>query len=77
MNTFKSAIEVKEEIKRLINVSVEITDNKIYKKGGKKYVLTAEKLGGLFCQKTSSILRLHFVSDIHSAGFDKGIIYIN
>lgn len=76
MEQFKTAIDIKNEIERLINVSIKISDNKIYKKAGKKYILTAEKLGGVFCQKTNLISRLFFISEIHSGGANAGVIYL-
>jgi hypothetical protein len=77
MNTFKTSLDVKAEIKRLINLDVEITDNKIYKKGGKKYIKATEKLGVLFCNKTNQLLRLNFIENVHPNGVNASVIYLN
>lgn len=76
MYNFKTATEIKSEIKRLINVDVAISDNKIYKKQGKKYINIDEKLGQLFCRKTNTLLRLQFVQNIHPNGVSKSVMFI-
>jgi len=76
MYNFKTASEIKSEIKRLINVDVAISDNKIYKKQGKKYIVIDEKLGQLFCRKTNTLLRLQFVQDINCNGANKSVMFI-
>lgn len=74
---FKNASEVIAEIKRLINVRIKLSDNKIYKKSGKRFIKVDEKLGALFCQKSNQISRLSFISDVQSGGSNSGIIYLN
>jgi len=75
--TFKTAQDVAKMINHLISVSVSISDNKIYKKGGRKFIYIDERLGTLFCSKSNELERLFFVEKIENCGASRSILILN
>ena len=73
---FKTANEVAIKLLEYAGIEIKISDPKIYKKQGKKYIVCDEKLGALFCLKTNQLERIFFINNVVSGGANTGIIYI-
>jgi hypothetical protein len=72
----KTAGDVVGNIKQQINLDIKPIDNKIYSKGGRRYILVEGKFGQMFNTEGNKLRGLRFVEEVGVAGANTTVIYL-